>query len=56
MERGTRQLLESVFRDLCDTQDRNLGVRIIERKEEATLPLFCFVFLHPGSQVVKSKF
>lgn len=50
---GRGELLESVFRDLCDTQDRNLGVRIIERKEEATLPLFCFVFFHPGSQVAQ---
>lgn len=49
---GRGELLESVFRDLCDTQDRNLGVRIIERKEEATLPLFV-LFFHPGSQVAQ---
>lgn len=42
--RGRGELVESVFRDLCDTQDQNLGVRIIEGKDEATLPLFCFVF------------
>lgn len=52
--RGRGELLESVFRDLRDTQDQNLGVRIIEGKEEATLPLFCFVlFFHPGSQVAQ---